>query len=173
LEIDDRQRKGEANVTEEQEPQILCRDVMSTDPVCCVPTDSVDLVAQVMVTRDVGALPVVESIQTMRVIGIVTDRDLATKVVAEGRNPAETAVQEVMTSEPIACQPEESVEVALNAMAEYQVRRIPIIDAHRRLVGIIAQADIATRLGAAQKTAEVVEEISKSDTDGEPDTKIS
>jgi CBS domain-containing protein len=78
-----------------------------------------------------------------------------------------------MTSEPIACQPEESVEVALNAMAEYQVRRIPIIDAHRRLVGIIAQADVATRLGAAQKTAEVVEEISKSDTDGEPDIKIS
>jgi CBS domain-containing protein len=146
---------------------------MSTDPICCVPTDSVDLVAQVMVTKDIGALPVVESLQTMRVIGIVTDRDLATKVVAEGRRPAETAVQEVMTSEPIACRLEEPVEVALNAMAEYQVRRIPIIDAHRRLVGIIAQADVATRLGATRKTAQVVEEISKSDTDGEPEGEVS
>jgi CBS domain-containing protein len=171
LELDDRQRKGDANVTGEQEHQTLCRDVMSEGPICCVPTDAVDLVAQVMVTKDIGALPVVESLQTMRVIGIVTDRDLATKVVAEGRNPAATAVQEVMTSAPIACQPEEPVEVALKAMADSQVRRVLIIDAHRRLVGIIAQADVATRLGARQKTAQVVEEISKSETDGEPESK--
>jgi CBS domain-containing protein len=160
-------------MTGEQERQALCQDVMSKDPICCVPTDSVDLVAQVMVTKDIGALPVVESIQTMRVIGIVTDRDLAAKVVAEGRNPAETVVQEVMTHEPVACQASEAVEVALNAMAEYQVRRIPIVDAHRRLVGIIAQADVATRLATLEKTAQVVEEISKPDTDGEPDSNVS
>jgi CBS domain-containing protein len=160
-------------VTGEQERQALCRDVMSREPICCVPTDSVDLVAQVMVTKDIGALPVVESIQTMRVIGIVTDRDLAAKVVAEGRTPAETTVQEVMTREPVACQGDEAVEVALNAMAEYQIRRIPVVDANRRLVGIIAQADVATRLATLEKTAQVVEEISKSVTDGEPEGRVS
>jgi len=139
-----------------------CSEIMSKDPVCCVPSDTVDVVARVMVTEDIGAIPVVHDLRASLLIGIVTDRDLVIKVVAEGSDPKTVTVGEVMTREPVACRAESNVLVALDAMAEHQLRRIPIVDEHHRLVGIIAQADVAARLARPAETARVVEEISHS-----------
>lgn len=138
-----------------------CRDVMTVDPVCCLGSATVDQVAQMMRSEDVGPVPVVDNFQTKMLIGIVTDRDLAIKVVAEGRDPGATRVQDVMTRDVATCQPEDDLQAALDKMAAYQVRRIPVVDHYGAIVGIIAQADIATRQENTLKTAEVVEEISK------------
>jgi CBS domain-containing protein len=135
---------------------------MSKDPVCCVPSDPVDVVARLMVTEDIGALPVVDDLREPVLVGIVTDRDLMMKVVAEGLDPKAVTVGEVMTREPVACRAESDVRVALHAMAEYQLRRIPVVDEQRRLVGIIAQADVAARLARPSETARVIEQISQS-----------
>lgn len=138
-----------------------CGDVMTADPVCCLGSDSVDKVAQMMRTEDVGPMPVVDNFQTRKLVGIVTDRDLAMKVVAEGRDNHMTRVRDVMTHDVATCHPEDDLQKALDAMATHQVRRIPVVDKNNAIVGIIAQADIATRQENPVKTSEVVEEISK------------
>jgi len=138
-----------------------CRDVMTKDPICCLPSDPVDKVAQLMKTEDIGPVPVVESQPIKKLVGIVTDRDIAIKVVAEGRNPQRTRIEEVMSRDPVICRPEDDLQQALQAMAQHQVRRIPVVTTDGRVVGIIAQADIATRLAEPQQTAAVVEEISQ------------
>ena len=114
-----------------------------------------------MVTEDIGAIPVVHDLRESLLIGIITDRDLVVKVVAEGHDPKSITVGEVMTPEPLACRAGSNVQAALDAMAEHQLRRIPIVDETNRLVGIIAQADVAARLARPDETARVVEEISQ------------
>jgi CBS domain-containing protein len=138
-----------------------CREVMTSNPVCCTADDTVDKVAQMMRNEDVGPVPVVESIETKRLIGIVTDRDLALKVVAEGRDPRSTRVAEVMTVGITTCHPSDDLQVALDAMAANQVRRIPVVDESGAIIGIIAQADVAIRTDDTRQTGEMVEEISK------------
>jgi CBS domain-containing protein len=141
-----------------------CADVMTKDPTCCVPTDTVSRVAKIMKTEDVGSIPVCESRQSRKLVGIVTDRDLALCVVGEGRDPNGTPAQEVMTRQPITCSAEDDLQQAIDAMQSHQVRRIPVVDRDGQLVGIIAQADIATRVQDPEKTAETLEEISKPST---------
>lgn len=138
-----------------------CVEIMTKDPVCCLPSDTVQKAAQLMKNEDVGPIPVVDAEPTRKLIGIVTDRDLAIRVVAEGRDPRTTTVQQVMTTSAISCTADDDVRGALNAMEENQIRRIPVVDDNDRLIGIIAQADIATRINEPEKTAELVEEISK------------
>ena len=138
-----------------------CAEVMTKDPVCCLPADTSARAAQLMKEFDVGSIPVVESGPTMKLVGIVTDRDLALKVVAEGRDPNAVKVEEVMTRELVTCRAGDELQKAVGLMAERQLRRIPVVDEGGRVVGIIAQADVATRTEAPEKTAGVVEEISK------------
>lgn len=138
-----------------------CSEIMTTDPVCCVPTDTVERAARLMKDEDVGPIPVVKDRGAKRLIGIVTDRDLALKVVAEALDAKNTTVEEVMTTGVVACHVDDDLRKALSAMEGHQVRRIPIVDDNDQIIGIIAQADIATRLEKPEKTAEVVEEISK------------
>jgi CBS domain-containing protein len=114
-----------------------------------------------MKSEDVGPIPIVKDKQTKQLVGIVTDRDLALKVVAAGLDSKTTRVEEVMSTGLVTCKAEEDCDAALDLMEEHQVRRIPVADDNGRLVGIIAQADIATRLDVPEKTHEVVEEISK------------
>ncbi len=138
-----------------------CADLMTKEPVCCVPTDTAARAAQLMKDANVGPIPVVADAQTKRLVGIVTDRDLALKVVAEGRDPNTAKVSEVMTREPVACRPEDEARKAVDLMAERQLRRIPVVDEGGKIVGIIAQADVAIKADAPRKTADVVEEISR------------
>ena len=119
-----------------------------------------------MKTENVGSIPVCEGRDSHKLIGIVTDRDLALYVVAEARDAAGTFVRDVMTKEPFTCNPQDDLQKALDAMRSRQVRRIPVIDQSGQLIGIIAQADIATRGDQPEKTAETVEEISRPSTAG-------
>jgi CBS domain-containing protein len=134
---------------------------MTKDLACCLPGDLVTKAAQLMKTQDVGSVPVIETDQSKKLVGIVTDRDLALAIVAEGRDPKSTKVEDVMTHNVITCRDEDDVQKALDAMAEYQLRRIPVVDKSDKVVGIIAQADVATRINKPEKTAEIVKEISQ------------
>jgi CBS domain-containing protein len=137
------------------------RDIMTKDLVYSLPDESVAKVAQLMKKEDIGPVLVVNNEKDKTLVGIVTDRDLALKVVGEGRDPNNTKVGDVMTGKVVTIRSEDSVENAMKAMAHYQLRRIPVVDDHSRLVGIISQADVATRVNEPKKTAEVVKEISK------------
>ena len=137
-----------------------CQDVMTASPVCCVPDDVVVDVARLMRAQDIGAIPVVADQESQRLIGMLTDRDLAVRVVAEGRVPGETLVRDVMSKQPVSCLVTDVYQDALQAMGEFQVRRIPVVDANGRLAGIIAQADVATRLAQPSTTGAIVEAIS-------------
>ncbi len=119
-----------------------CRDVMTKDPLCCLPSDTVDQVAQAMRREDIGAVPVVASHETKRLIGIVTDRDLALRVVAEGRDNHRTRVEAVLTPSPWVCHLNDSLDHALDMLVEKQIRRILVVDDEDAVVGIIAQADV-------------------------------
>ena len=140
---------------------MLCSEIMTRNPEYCLPSDSVMKAAQLMKSKDVGPIPIVDDKDGKRLTGIITDRDLAIKVVAEARDPNTTTVTQVMTGDVATCKESDDVEKALKLMEHRQVRRIPIVDDDKRLMGIIAQADVATRIEGQQKTGEVVEEISK------------
>ena len=138
-----------------------CCDVMTREPVCCEPADPVTRAAEMMRQHDVGSLPVVDSRDSRRLVGIVTDRDLVTKVVAGNRNVASATVRDAMTPEPACCRETDDVERAMSLMADRQVRRMPVVDESGRLSGIIAQADVATRVNRDQTTGKLVEAISE------------
>jgi CBS domain-containing protein len=138
-----------------------CDEVMTKNPVCCLPDDVAAKAAQLMKRENVGAIPVIESEQSKKLVGIVTDRDLALKIVADGLDAKSTKVEAVMTRKVVTCRASDDLQKALDAMAEHQLRRIPVVDPDNKLVGIIAQADVATRVDQPGKTAEVVKEISQ------------
>ncbi|MCI0551316.1 MAG: CBS domain-containing protein [Anaerolineae bacterium] len=136
-------------------------DIMTKDLVYCLPDESVANVAQLMKKEDIGPVLIVDNEENKTLVGIVTDRDLALKVVGEGRDPKNTKVEDVMTVKVITSRAGDNVENAMKAMAQYQLRRIPVVDDSNRLVGIISQADVATRVDEPEQTAEVVKEISQ------------
>lgn len=141
-----------------------CREVMTKDPICCLPGDTAARVAKLMKTENIGSVPICEDRQNKKLVGIVTDRDLALQIVAESRDAHSTKVEVLMTRQPVTCREDDDLQKALNAMEKNRVRRIPVVDNNGRLVGIIAQADVATRSDEPERTAEVVEEISKPST---------
>jgi CBS domain-containing protein len=132
------------------------KDVMTSEVRACEPSATVVDAAKIMAQADVGPVPVVEG---GRLTGIVTDRDIAVRVVAEGRDPGSTTIGEIASTKLVTISPDDDLETAVKLLAENQVRRIPVVEGDR-LVGIVAQADIA-RLGSDAKTGEVVEEISR------------
>lgn len=133
-----------------------CRDLMTKDPVCCASSESVIEAARLMRRYDIGVIPIVEDVDGKKLIGIITDRDLALDVVAESRDPARTRVDELMTQSPATCNPDDDFEAAISSMERNQVRRVPVCDNAGRIVGIISQADI----GSAPKTAELLSAVS-------------
>jgi len=139
-----------------------CDEVMTKNPVCCLPNDIVAEAAKLMKSGNIGSIPVIENGQTKKLIGIVTDRDLTLKIVAEGLDAKSTKVEAVMTRKVVTCLAGDDLQKALDAMAEHQLRRIPVVDNNNKVVGIIAQADVATRVDQPEKTAEMVKEISQS-----------
>jgi CBS domain-containing protein len=140
---------------------MTCEQVMTKNPQCCVVTDTATRVAKIMKIEDVGAVPVCGGRGSKQLVGIVTDRDLAIQLVAEGRDAATTRVQDIMTRDPITCRMDEDLDTAISRMEANQIRRIPVVDQNGMLAGIISQADIAIRSRSAEKTAAVVAEISR------------
>lgn len=140
---------------------MLCSEIMTRNPEYCLPSDPVLKAAQLMKSEDVGPIPIVDDKDGKKLAGIVTDRDLAIKVVAEARDPKTTPVKQIMTDDVVTCKENDDVEKALKLMQDHQVRRIPVVDNSDHLLGIIAQADVANRLGSARATGKVVQEISQ------------
>ena len=139
---------------------------MTPDPSCCVPGDAVATAAQIMKRENVGPVLVVSDRSEKRLVGIVTDRDLVIKVLAEGRSPYEARVDQAMSANPVICYQDDDVAEARRRMSAYQIRRIPVVDDQNRLVGIIAQADLARRLDE-EEVGELVEDISQPFGEGE------
>lgn len=139
-----------------------CNEVMTKNPVCCLPNDMVAKAAQLMKRENIGSIPVIENEQTQKLVGIVTDRDLTLKIVAEGHDAKSTKVEAVMTRKVVTCRAEDDLQKALDAMSEHQLRRIPVVDNDNKILGIIAQADVATRVNQPEKTAAMVKGISRS-----------
>lgn len=112
--------------------------------------------AQLMRDQNIGAVLICDSEESKRLVGIITDRDLTVRVVAEGCDPQRTCVGDVMTQIVFSCHPEDDVQTPIELMERHQVRRIPVVDQQNRILGIITQGDIALRLKDPQKLAEVV-----------------
>jgi CBS domain-containing protein len=129
---------------------------MTRDPRSIAPLTPVSEAARVMRSQDVGSVPVVDD---GRLVGMVTDRDIALRLVAEGKDPQATPVAEVASAEIVTVRPEQELDSALQLMAQHQVRRLPVVE-NDRLVGIVAQADVAVE-APGPPTALLVEEISQ------------
>jgi CBS domain-containing protein len=133
------------------------RDAM-TDNLCSIDADkSIAYAAKMMKDEDVGLAPIVEG---DRIVGTVTDRDIAVRVVAEGRDPESTTVREIASTDLVTVDPEQDLDEAVRLMAQHQVRRLPVVEEDGRLVGVLAQADVA-ELAEPVKTGRMVEEISE------------
>ncbi len=131
------------------------RDAMTKDPRSIDASASVVEAARLMRDADIGSLPITDDEQ---LVGMITDRDITTRVVAEATDPSTTSVGDVYSGDLISVEPDNDLEEAVQLMARHQVRRLPVVESGR-LVGIIAQADIALR--ESEKTAELVEAISE------------
>jgi len=133
------------------------RDAMTSSPCTIDAEKPVAYAAKMMKQENVGIAPIVEG---DRLIGTLTDRDIAVRVVAEGKSPETTRVREVASAAPVTVDPEQDLDEALRLMATHQVRRLPVVEEDGRVVGVLAQADVAEE-AKAKKTGELVEEISK------------
>ena len=138
------------------------KEIMSSDPQCCTPEDTLRDAARMMADNDCGCLPVVEDKAGKRVIGVLTDRDIAIRGVARGKTP-DSKVNDVMSPAPACCSAEDDVEVVEKIMIDKQVRRVPVVDADGRVVGMIAQADLArdNRAASDREVGRIVEKISE------------
>ena len=141
------------------------QELMTSNPTWCTSGEAVDAAARMMVDCDCGAIPVVDDALTLRPIGIITDRDIACRVVAQGWSAAGCRVRDVMTPEPATLRSDTPIHECAKAMEQLQIRRMLIVDDRGGLIGIVAQADLA-RAGREipaleRELAELVEEVSK------------
>ena len=137
-------------------------DIMTPDPACCLRETLAGEAAGLMRQYDCGAIPVVESMDRRKLVGIVTDRDLAVRGLAQGKGP-DAAVRELMTERPLFADPDDEIETVREVMIREQVRRVPVATPDGTLVGIIAQADLAREDAAAsdREVGRIVEAISE------------
>src|SRR5205807_4890655 len=133
------------------------REVMTSNPATVESSSTVVEAARIMKQEDAGVVPVTEN---GRLTGMVTDRDIAIRVVAEGKDPQSTKVSEVASTDLVTIDPQQDLDEALRLMAQHKVRRLPVVEEDGRLVGVVAQADVA-RKGDDTQTGQVVQEISE------------
>jgi CBS domain-containing protein len=133
------------------------REVMTADPRSLESGSNVMEAARLMRDEDTGIIPIVEG---EKLVGTVTDRDIAIRVVAEGKDPESTTVGEIASRELVTIDPQQNLDEALRLMARHQVRRLPVVEEDGKLVGIVAQKDIALH-ASDEQTGDVVEDISK------------
>jgi CBS domain-containing protein len=139
-------------------PTKLAKDVMTPDPVCCRPHTPIDEVARLMVDGDFGEIPIIDSAD--QPIGVVTDRDIVRRVVAQGKNPIGYTAESCMTQPVVTVKTDAALEDIVATMERHQIRRVPVVDAQGRCAGIISQADVA-REAPSQEVAELVREVSQ------------
>jgi CBS domain-containing protein len=141
---------------------MLIKEIMTADPACCTPETTARDVARLMRERDCGAIPVVDSREGRRPIGMVTDRDLAVRGLADDRGP-DTPVRDLMTERPHTARADDEIETVRQVMMQQKVRRVPVTDANGAIIGIVAQADLARHDDAVsdRELGKVVEAISE------------
>lgn len=135
------------------------REIMTGSPTFCTPDTILQAAAKMMCDGDCGEIPVLENARTMKPVGVITDRDIACRAVAEGKNPREAVVSQFMTSPAMYVSPDLEVEDCVDVLQHNKIRRILVVDDKGRCVGIVSQADIARRLGPV-RTGELVREMS-------------
>ena len=132
-------------------------ELMTPNP-CAIDADKpVSYAARMLKDEDVGLAPIVEG---DRLVGTLTDRDIVTRVVAEGKDPQSVTVREVASTDVVTVDPEQDLNEALRLMASNKVRRLPVVEEDGRLVGVVAQADVA-RQAKDKQTGDLVEDISQ------------
>jgi CBS domain-containing protein len=136
------------------------REVMSANPICCVPGDTAQRVAQAMCQNNIGSLPVVVDQQSRKLLGMITDRDLCCAIIAEGLDPKRTTIERFVTTNPVVCRDGENIDHCEQAMQERRVRRVPIVDGEGGCIGIVAQADVALK-DKPERVSRTIAEISK------------
>jgi CBS domain-containing protein len=134
------------------------RDIMTRDVECVWPDDTLQEAALKMKELDIGPLPVCDR---DRVVGMLTDRDITIRAVAEGRDPRSTRVRDVMTQNMVSCYEDEAVEEAARLMQERQIRRLLVLNRNKRLVGIVSLADLAAETGDPHRIGEVLQDVSE------------
>jgi len=133
-------------------------EIITHDPEVIRPETILIEAAQKMKSLDIGMLPVCDG---DRLVGVITDRDIAVRGVAQGYDPKTARVQEVMTPEVIYCFDDEDVKDVAKKMEEKQVRRLPVLNREKRLVGIVSLGDLAVRTGKEKLAGEVLERVSE------------
>ena len=134
------------------------RDVMTTNPACVSAKDSIRDVANIMVREDTGVVPVVDG---KKVIGMITDRDIVVRLVAQGKDPSSAKVNEAMTKNVRSVKEDSSVNDALQLMSTAQIRRVAVVNNNNEIVGIVSMKDIATESNDSGKVGKTVEKISE------------
>jgi len=134
------------------------RDVMTPNPVCVSEKDSIRDAARIMAREDTGVVPVVDG---KKIIGMITDRDIVVRLVAEGKDPANARVNEAMTKNVRSVQEDSTVEDALQVMSKAQIRRVPVVNGSNEIVGIVSMKDIATETRESGPVGKTVEKISE------------
>lgn len=134
--------------------------VMTPDPAVCTPQTPLRDVARMMMRNDCGEIPVVESEQSRKPVGVVTDRDITVRIVAEGVDAATATASDAMTSPATTIRQDATLDDVCTLMEQEQIRRVVVVDERGNVCGIVAQADIA-RAGRDNETAELVREVSE------------
>jgi CBS domain-containing protein len=135
------------------------KEIMTRSPSVCAPDTPIQEVAKTMVGCDCGAVPVVGTKGTGILVGIITDRDMVVRAIAEGRNPLTLTAADCMTSPAITIREDASLEDCMELMESNKIRRVPVVDASGALAGIVAQADVA-RNASRQEAGELVRDVS-------------
>jgi CBS domain-containing protein len=136
------------------------KDVMTSDPACCTPDTKLPEIAKMMESNDCGEIPVVASSSDKRPVGVVTDRDIVIRVIARGMNPADKTAADCMTKDPVTVRVDTRLGEVCDLMESNQIRRVPVVDASGKLIGIVSQADVALSAGS-RKAGDVVKEVSQ------------
>jgi CBS domain-containing protein len=138
------------------------RDIMTDSPAVCTPESTARDAAKLMEDNDCGSLPVVEDRNSMKLTGIVTDRDLALRILGRGQGP-DSPVREAMSRNVSCVKPDDKLDEVERLMSDQQVRRIPVVDDQGRVLGIVAQADLAREQHAVgtKDFSRVIERISE------------
>ena len=134
------------------------RDVMTPDPACCTPHTTLDEVAKLMARNDCGEIPVIDTAD--QIVGVVTDRDIVCRVVAQGKNPGAYTAETCMSGPVVTVRADASLDDVVATMEKHQIRRVPVVDEKDACVGIIAQADVSWA-GHPHEVAELVREVSR------------
>jgi CBS domain-containing protein len=136
----------------------LARDVMTPDPACCTPTTTLDEVAKLMARNDCGEIPVIDAADQL--VGVVTDRDIVCRVVADGKNPMAYTAETCMSGPVVTVRDDAPLDEVVATMEKHQIRRVPVVDGRNSCVGIIAQADVS-RAWTPKEVGELVREVSR------------